>query len=1337
MRMSPLTTIEAASHCCRISTLIAALFASISLNTAVSDDYVVRTWETDQGLPENSATSMIQDSDGFLWFGTYNGLVRFDGIGFKIFDRSNLPELPSPSIVNLYLDQEQRLWVSTEEGLIIREGKTWTRFNEEKGWKGNYIRDFAESPISSNGSMYVATFDGHILEFLGDHFQELPPPPGQKSEGLFAYVDQNNLLWVLDTEFFGSWSDGEWTEAKPSSFFSNIDDDYAMAPSRDGKAWVLDNDFLWLFSGNEASEKISLPEKCQSTWSLYEDSAGNIWIASNNTGLFFYDRTEGEWGHYTTDNLLTHNSLRFVFQDSENHRWVGSSGGGLMQFQEPRFSSYGVEQNLTEPLIKSVSADPNGTIYAATFGGGIQALANNRFQSIETDINGRITVQSVLVDSHQRIWAGTLGGGLLHRKTNSTPLALVEEVSPSNIRSSFQDSLGAVWIGAQNQVYRVIDDSWNTMTLPSAVKASITSFAQKPGSLETYIGSSTSGLFRSDGTNLYRESFDERFDKEGISSLLFLNENELLIGTFDLGLLVWSGDRVIHLNRDRDFPGSGISSVTKNGDELWIGTNHGIVRMTEDHLKKMIKDDQIPFLGQVFTQSDGLSSIECPIGFQPTATIDHNGMIWFASGKGLNSIDPDRLALNTVEPSIVFDRVVYTDETGESQDMLRNTQNETFLLPPNHSNLIIQFTSPSFASPEKIEFEVSLQGPRQHIVTRQSSREIHFHRLQRGDYRLSIKPRNSDGVWASTPHEIQFAVAPFYWQTNGFRAGVGAATIFLTGTLGFWISRRQMGRELKFVKSERRLKNLLEETQRSALIGGWEYDTDTEQLYWTQEAFSIHGVQSKTIELDLDRFYQFYRSNDQIRLQAAITSALKTGEEFDLEVQTHDKNIWLRLTGKIVDFPSRRIYGCFQNIQQQKDRERFERDQEIQARQSQKLEAIGTLAGGIAHDFNNILTGIRGYTDLLALDLKDDSNSIEHVKELQDAAKRATDLVKQILTYSRPGSEKLIPLDLLNVCDHALKLIRASIPSSIEINTSLPNDIPPIAGSGSQIHQLLVNLFTNAAQSIGNLGTISCSLSTADVTNPESHPLGELSEGSYAVFEIADSGKGIEAEALDRIFDPFYTTKKDTGGTGLGLSVVLGIVKSHHGAIRLHSGENKGTTFRIFFPCSIDPVELTSQAHSPLKSGEGQRIMLIDDDQDVLDITSKMVNRLGYSFDCFLSSTDAVKVFQAATVPYALVITDLTMPIMRGDAVIEQIRKSNTVTPVILISGNLEEKSPERLDPVGKTMCLQKPFQYKDLAEAISKAIELCGEASPENPPTSPLPNAPSRVISRPSGVEI
>jgi CheY-like chemotaxis protein len=256
-----------------------------------------------------------------------------------------------------------------------------------------------------------------------------------------------------------------------------------------------------------------------------------------------------------------------------------------------------------------------------------------------------------------------------------------------------------------------------------------------------------------------------------------------------------------------------------------------------------------------------------------------------------------------------------------------------------------------------------------------------------------------------------------------------------------------------------------------------------------------------------------------------------------------------------------------------------------------------------------------------------------------------------------------------------------------------------------------VNLFTNAAQSIGDLGTISCTLSKKVISQSETHSLGDLAQGIYAVFEIKDTGKGIETESIDRIFDPFFTTKQNAGGTGFGLSVVLGIVKSHQGAIRLLSDQSSGTTFHVYLPCIEDTTELPPIRPSLPKAGEGQRIMLIDDDKDVIDVTSKMIKRLGYSSENYLSSTSAVDAFQHATEPYALVITDFTMPIMRGDVVVERIREIDSVTPIILISGNLEGKNPDTLDPADRLHWLQKPFEYKELARAINKAIELGSEA--------------------------
>ena len=1267
-------------------------------NELAQAHFVVTTWETDQGLPENSATSMVQDEQGFLWFGTANGLVRFDGIHFEVFDRTKLPALPSPAIVNLHLDQAGRFWVSTRQGLIVRDGGRWLRCDSGLGWEGTEVRHFSNGP---DGIVSLATNDGHLLQFIGNRFKPVPPPLGTQQESHFIHTDSKGRLWALDSEFFGYWQDGSWNGSHPLNQRRHRGGNFAMTKSQKDQLWIDDGKTLWLVDEASVVNRFDLHSKVDQTWSMYEDRFGDVWIASGTSGLVHFDRGPDRWEHYSSKNLLSHNSLRFVFEDREGHIWIGSLGGGLMRFREPPFTTVGTPEGLNEPLVKSVWVDPDRRVMAATFGGGYNLGAEGKFLRISNPDKGANYAQSVLADRQNRVWIGSYDRGLYRLAPESNQLIREPAVPKVEIRASFEARNGSLWFGAPDRAYRLHEGNWTELSLPPGVDTGITCFAQAPDREDIYAGTTTAGLFRFDGQQFSRVRLDDRFDREGIASLLFLSEDRYLIGTFDLGLVISDQGKMIHLDHRREFPSSGISSFTRHQDALWIGTNRGIIRMEHDHLIQMIHDPTLTFIGQVFTQSDGLSSIECPVGFQPTVSTDRHGRIWFASGKGINSIKPSQLQLNLVQPPIVFEELSYLDASNSIQKRLSKTHPSGFSLPPDHSNITVKFTSPTFISPEKLMFETTLIGPTGTIRKRQSAREILFHRLPPGNYTLSVRARNSDGFWGNSVEAIQLSVAPFYWQRMGFKVGAAFGVIGFTGLVGFWVSRRQMMRHLE---SERRLKHLLEQTQTSAAIGGWEYDARTDKLFWTSGSYAIHHLDPTDFIPDLQAFVGLYHAPYQRQIRLAIDHAIEEGGEFALEVQTLATNEWLQITGKAVEGSTTTIYGCFQSIHQRKLRNEEEKVVESHRRQSQKLEAIGTLAGGIAHDFNNILTGIRGYTDLLDLDLPKSQRVSEHIKNLKDAAGRATELVKQILTYSRPSSEQLAPLDLAEVTRQALKLVRASIPSSIEIDPQFESEIPLIHGSESQIHQLLLNLFTNAAQAIGDLGAIRCQLYTKVITSAASHSLGDLHPGHYAILAVTDTGEGMSQDLLDRIFDPFFTTKQDRSGTGLGLSVVLGIVKNHNGAIRLMSEPHQGTTFRVYFPIAEETVLPSPPQINHFPAETDKRILLIDDDEAVRDVTSGMLRSLGHRFEAFSSGQAAVESFEQAPDRFDLIITDLSMPTMRGHEVIDYIRAAGASHPVILISGNLRDLDPDECEANGVTL-LTKPYQIKELAEAITLAI--------------------------------
>ncbi|MBW1798809.1 MAG: PAS domain S-box protein, partial [Deltaproteobacteria bacterium] len=341
------------------------------------------------------------------------------------------------------------------------------------------------------------------------------------------------------------------------------------------------------------------------------------------------------------------------------------------------------------------------------------------------------------------------------------------------------------------------------------------------------------------------------------------------------------------------------------------------------------------------------------------------------------------------------------------------------------------------------------------------------------------------------------------------------------------------------------------------------------------------------------------------------------------------------------------VVGVLKDITQQ-------RQLEVQLQQSQKMEAIGTLAGGISHDFNNILGVILGYTELAILDAKDESKIRQHLETIQEAGHRARDLVKQILAFSRQTKQERFPVQLSSIVKEALKMLRASLPSTIEILQNIQADQGTVEADPTQIHQVLMNLCTNAAHAMQeNGGVLEVGIRNAEFEDWDSglkHP--DMIPGSYLELTVRDTGIGMTPNVLKRIFDPYFTTKEKAHGTGLGLSVVHGIIKSNGGAITVESEPGRGTTFHVYLP-RMEYSEKTANkmAASPYKgipSGH-ERILFIDDEQALVDIGKQMLEHLGYEVITRTSSIEALELFKAEPDGFDMVITDMTMPNMTGE----------------------------------------------------------------------------------------
>jgi PAS domain S-box-containing protein len=389
------------------------------------------------------------------------------------------------------------------------------------------------------------------------------------------------------------------------------------------------------------------------------------------------------------------------------------------------------------------------------------------------------------------------------------------------------------------------------------------------------------------------------------------------------------------------------------------------------------------------------------------------------------------------------------------------------------------------------------------------------------------------------------------------------------------------------------------------------------------------------------------------------------------------------------------------------ERRRFEN----RLQQAQKMEAIGTLAGGIAHDFNNILAAMFGFGSLLQQDTEDNPVLQEYVGEILRATGRAQDLVKQILTFSRQGEQKRKVIHLDCVIKEAMKFLRASLPAEIRMETNFAADAPAVLADPTKIYQIAINLATNAHHAMeGRGGTLRVSL---DSFRPEesfirSRP--DFRPIQYARLVFVDSGHGMDAKTMARIFEPFYTTKPVGKGTGLGLAVVHGIVQSHEGLVTIDSRPGEGATFSLYFPARTDEPALVESSTAEAISGHAERILLLDDEPALTSMFQKMLVRLNYQVTISGDARNAIDSFRQQPARFDLVITDLTMPEMNGLEVARQIRALHPEVPVILASGFMTNINRKSIAAAGICELLEKPVSFPALAAAVHRALTKAKE---------------------------
>jgi len=382
------------------------------------------------------------------------------------------------------------------------------------------------------------------------------------------------------------------------------------------------------------------------------------------------------------------------------------------------------------------------------------------------------------------------------------------------------------------------------------------------------------------------------------------------------------------------------------------------------------------------------------------------------------------------------------------------------------------------------------------------------------------------------------------------------------------------------------------------------------------------------------------------------------------------------------------------------------RDAQHQIQDVQKQEAIGTLAGGIAHDFNNILTIIHTCSQLIMNDLPQEHSAYVNIEKILKASEKASELINQILTFSRKHQTALFsPISVVPIVEEAILVLKSGLSNHISLKTNIEIDDELISGNAKQIYQVIMNLCTNAihAMETQKNGVLSISLTQQFISEDQLNQYIPLHQGKHIRLTVKDTGEGIPPSLMEKIFNPYYTTKGKGRGTGLGLAVTLGIVVKHKGMIHVHSNLNQGTKIDVFFPIiENDHAELISKEQKTVIK-ENKRILLIDDEIDLLQTVQLLLEHIGYKVYAFDSPIKALDAFEKNPDTFDLVIADLTMPEMNGKQVTKRIKKIRNDLPVIIASGNNSELSENEMTQLNINGFLMKPFLTKELSESISQ----------------------------------
>ena len=739
---------------------LCALLSVFSASAGAVDSnspFIINSWNTEEGLPQSSVISVIQTKDGYLWLGTLNGLVRFDGIRFTVFDENNTPGLNSDRIVFLLEDSHTNLWVGT---------------------------DTSEVSLIKNGS--VTNFE------IGSS--------GHANRLLYAFEDSKGIIWFYAADGRTSRYQNGKMETEPSmvSLELVLRASRTLLPGKSGGFWLMQNGRVQKRFENQTQRDLGpSPWGAATVTSACEDRDGNLVVGTLGAGIFWYD-AGGKYYHISKEQGLSSAFVLSLCMDRAGNLWAGTDGGGLNRIKRNNFNT---PDELHPFTAQSISEDEHAGLWAAFNAHGVSCWITNSVQDFGVGFGSN--AWSVLVDDKQQVWAGTRDEGLFQFQAGFFQRATGAEVLGRQIFALFEDHKGQLWAGTQNGLALWNGHDWKIYTTGDGLlENSVRAIAEDPdGNL--WVGTENRGLnFFKDGKFISYQATTNGLPGNDISCLYVDKEGALWVGTFGHGLARFQNGKWTRYSTDNGLASNSISYILEDADgNLWIGSNAGLMRIP----KKSLDDSDDRKINSIFCrtygEADGLPTRECSIGSQPAAIRARDGKIWFPTVKGLVSVNPAELKPNLQSPQILIESV-RIDGQEQKTNCLDSAWSQSVVIPPGREQLEIDYTALNFSEPELVRFKYWLEGHETTWTDAGNGRVARYPKLPPGHFRFHVTACNEDGVWNETGDVLEITVQPYLWQTTGFRIVV---VIFLLGFIAAavrFISTQKLRREVQLFKQK-------------------------------------------------------------------------------------------------------------------------------------------------------------------------------------------------------------------------------------------------------------------------------------------------------------------------------------------------------------------------------------------------------------------------------------------------------------------------------------------------------------------------------------------------------